>query len=135
MIVIDFNTDAVGSLLPSSPPGLIPFLPTKLKFAPCSLSDHRSLIHPHVSHYVPSRLFHRSLQLKGSLAMDPQESRRLVPILPAQQISGYIFGEDHSPGPSSPPHRLRKRVLVAVACEGCRRKKAKVRCSSLIEDG
>ncbi|KAG4255551.1 hypothetical protein FPRO04_08496 [Fusarium proliferatum] len=57
--------------------------------------------------------------------MDPQESRRLVPILPAQQISGYIFGEDHSPGPSSPPHRLRKRVLVAVACEGCRRKKAK----------
>ncbi|KAF5234649.1 hypothetical protein FANTH_12001 [Fusarium anthophilum] len=57
--------------------------------------------------------------------MDPQEARRLVPILPAQQISGYIYGEDHSPGPSSPPHRLRKRVLVAVACEGCRRKKAK----------
>lgn len=57
--------------------------------------------------------------------MDPQETRRLVPILPAQQTSGYIYGEDHSPGPSSPPHRLRKRVLVAVACEGCRRKKAK----------
>ncbi|KAF9774768.1 hypothetical protein IL306_007198, partial [Fusarium sp. DS 682] len=57
--------------------------------------------------------------------MDPQETRRLVPILPAQQTSGYIYGEDNSPGPSSPPHRLRKRVLVAVACEGCRRKKAK----------
>ncbi|RKL02913.1 hypothetical protein BFJ68_g11702 [Fusarium oxysporum] len=57
--------------------------------------------------------------------MDPQETRRLVPILPAQQTSGYIYGEEHSPGPSSPPHRLRKRVLVAVACEGCRRKKAK----------
>ncbi|KAF4336103.1 pathway-specific regulatory nit-4 [Fusarium beomiforme] len=57
--------------------------------------------------------------------MDPQETRRLVPILPAQQVSGYVYGEDHSPGPSSPPHRLRKRVLVAVACEGCRRKKAK----------
>ncbi|KAF5623496.1 Nit-4-like protein [Fusarium sp. NRRL 25303] len=67
--------------------------------------------------------------------MDPQEARRLVPILPAQQTSGYIYGEDHSPGPSSPPHRLRKRVLVAVACEGCRRKKAKVRGFSLLEEG
>jgi hypothetical protein len=63
--------------------------------------------------------------------MEPSGSKRLVPILPAQQIK-YTVNEtgpnDHATPnePSSAAQRAGKRVVVAVACEGCRRKKAKV---------
>ncbi|KAF4454241.1 hypothetical protein F53441_3241 [Fusarium austroafricanum] len=62
--------------------------------------------------------------------MEPWESKRLVPLLPAQPVPGSTNpseSESRSPTnePSLPSYRSRKRVLVAVACEGCRRKKAK----------
>ncbi|KAM0359918.1 hypothetical protein HYE67_001856 [Fusarium culmorum] len=85
--------------------------------------------------------------------MEPQGSRKLVPILPAQPIldpnrqDAASNPESSLAGPSqSHSHSLGqktkgKRNLVAVACEGCRRKKAKCdgrrptcsRCSSKME--
>ncbi|EKJ68898.1 hypothetical protein FPSE_10924 [Fusarium pseudograminearum CS3096] len=87
--------------------------------------------------------------------MEPQGSRKLVPILPAQPIldptrqdaalnpESSLAGQSQS---QSQSHSLGqkakgKRNLVAIACEGCRRKKAKCdgrrptcsRCSSKME--
>ncbi|CEI62123.1 hypothetical protein FVEN_g10371 [Fusarium venenatum] len=90
--------------------------------------------------------------------MEPQGSRKLVPILPAQQIpdlnrqdggansessstgQGQVQSEAQAQGGQGQRTRA-KRNLVAVACEGCRRKKAKCdgrrptcgRCSSKME--
>ncbi|KAL3601798.1 hypothetical protein FPOAC2_06072 [Fusarium poae] len=94
----------------------------------------------------------------SGLAMEPQGSRKLVPILPAQQIpdpirqdgaansesssTGQSQSQSQSQGQGGQGQRTRaKRNLVAVACEGCRRKKAKCdgrrptcgRCSSKME--
>ncbi|KAI1060876.1 hypothetical protein LB507_010206 [Fusarium sp. FIESC RH6] len=77
--------------------------------------------------------------------MEPQGSKKLVPILPAQQIPDPNRQDGRATSESSVTgqgQRVRsKRNLVAVACEGCRRKKAKCdgkkptcsRCSSKME--
>ena len=104
--------------------GLVP--QSLLCEAAISYSSHLQKISNHAaskSHGLLKRFF--------GLAMEPQGSKKLVPILPAQQIPDPNRQDGRATSESSVTgqgQRVRsKRNLVAVACEGCRRKKAKVR--------